>query len=111
LVVLGVFFAIDANLSVSSSSHTISVAASVIVFVVFLLVACFCAPLTFSTQFEADATRKSIRFHASVLGCIGWRSMSSACKFEDVQVMPCLLPHFQSDCPYFSLQALRAAAL
>ena len=107
LVVLGVFFAIDANLSVSRSSHTISVAASVIVFVVLLLVACFCAPLTFSTEFEADASRKSIRFNASVLGCIGWRSMSTACQFQDVQVIPCLLPHLQRNC--FSSQARRAA--
>jgi hypothetical protein len=85
-VVLGVFFAINAHLGISGSSYTISVAASVIVFVIFLLMACFCAPLTFSTEFEADAVRKAITFNATVLGFISWRSMCTACKFQDVQV-------------------------
>ena len=86
LAVLGVFFAINAHVGISDSSYTISVAASVIVFVILILMACFCAPLTFSTEFEADAKRKVIRFHATFLGCITWRSMCSTCKFQDVQV-------------------------
>jgi hypothetical protein len=86
LVVLGVFFAINAGVGISSSNHTISVVASVIVFVIFLLMVMFCAPLTFSTVFEADATRKLITFNASILGCISWRSMCSTCRFDDVQV-------------------------
>jgi hypothetical protein len=97
LVVLGVFFAINAEVGVSNSSYTISVVASVVVFVVFLLTACFCAPLTFSTEFEADAVRKVITFHASVLGCISWRSMCSACKFQDVQVKTCTALHIHSN--------------
>ena len=86
LAVLGVFFAINAGVGISSSNHTISVVASVIVFVIFLLMVMFCAPLTFSTVFEADATRKLITFKASILGCISWRSMCSTCRFDDVQV-------------------------
>ena len=97
LVVLGVFFAINAEVGVSDSSYTISVVASVIVFGVFILTACFCAPLTFSTEFEADAVRKVITFHASVLGCISWRSMCSACKFQDVQVQTCIPLHTHSN--------------
>jgi hypothetical protein len=85
LAVLGVFFAINAHVGISDSSYTISVAASVIVFVILILMACVCAPLTFSTEFEADAKRKVIRFHATFLGCITWRSMCSTCKFQDAQ--------------------------
>jgi hypothetical protein len=90
LLVLGVFFAINAQVGISDSSYTISVVASVIVFVIFILMACFCAPLTFSTEFVADAKRKVIRFDAAFLGCISWRSMCNTCKFQDVQVQTCV---------------------
>jgi hypothetical protein len=85
-----VYFAIDAGVGSSESNYIISVVASVIVFVIFLLMACFCAPLTFSTVFKADAVRKVITFDATVLGCISWRSMCSTCKFQDVQVNSCV---------------------
>lgn len=80
------YFAINAGVVSSESNYIISVVASVIVFVIFLLMACFCAPLTFSTVFKADAVRKVITFDATILGCISWRSMCSTCKFQDVQV-------------------------
>ncbi len=84
------YFAINAGVGSTESNYIISVVASVIVFVIFLLMACFCAPLTFSTVFKADAVRKVITFDATVLGCISWRSMCSTCKFQDVQVNSCV---------------------
>jgi hypothetical protein len=86
LAVLGVFFAVNSEVDLTSSGYSLSVAASVIMFVIFALMICFCAPLTFSTEFKADAARKIISFDATVLGCIRWRSVSHSCGFHDVQV-------------------------